>query len=354
MSVKAEESTQSKDISLVVVVTGMRLVRWIVLLIVAILLLAQFLGQLKGALRYPVAKWIFYLRHMIEITLGAVVRSSIPHYFGGRDRTDWILIVLVLAVGVAAGRIGSKARRKIFQHQMDSKVAALRADMGLQEGSSLTKDLEEKVRAMKSGGKTDRQELLKIFAETKRKLDGMGRDLAFLSIDVVGSTAMKEQEDPAAAQIDFAEYRKMVENIFKANGVIKAAWTPDGVMACFSHIDTAVKAGQGVINALDRFNREVKLMKTDFAIRCGVNSGFLYMDESTPLEQVSDRVIDIAGHMQKYAEPNTVAIPKTAIKPLAEVGGFSPTDKVVDGLEVYTWKRGSPAPPPPPPASGTA
>ena len=107
----------------------------------------------------------------------------------------------------------------------------------------------------------------------------MGRELAFLSIDVVGSTAMKEKESAAAAQIDFAEYRKMVE--------------------------------------------------------------------STPLEQVSDRVIDIAGHMQKYAEPNAVAIPKSAIKPLAEPDGFSPTDKVIDGLEVYTWRRSTTAPPPP-------
>ena len=347
MSVKAQEAAGSRDTSLMAIVTGARIVRWIVLVIVAILLLAQVLSRFEGAYRYPVVQTIYYARHVIMSTMGAGVKAAIPTYIGGRDRTDWVLIVLVLAVGVFAGRIGDKAKRKMFQREMDTRVAALRADMGLQEGSKLTKDLEDKVRAMKSGGKTDREELLKIFAETKRKLDGMGRELAFLAIDVVGSTAMKEEEDPAAAQIDFAEYRKMVESVFRTNGVIKAAWTPDGVMACFSHIDTAVRAGQQVINALDHFNSEVKLMKADFAVRCGVNSGYLYMDDATPLEQVSDRVIDIAGHMQKYAEPNTVAIPKTAVKPLAESAGFSPTDKVVDGLEVYTWRRGGAAPAPP-------
>lgn len=346
MSAKAETSTESRDISLVAIVAGARVVRWIVLAIVAILLLAQILSRFEGAYRYPVVQWIYYVRHLIMSTLGEGVKSAIPTYIGGHDRTDWVLIILALAVGVFAGRMGEKARRRMFQRQMDTKVAALRADMGLQEGSALTKDLEEKVRAMKAGGKTDREELLKIFAETKRKLDGMGRELAFLAIDVVGSTAMKEEEDPAAAQIDFAEYRKLVESVFRTNGVIKAAWTPDGVMACFSHIDTAVRAGQQVINALDHFNSDVKLMKSDFAVRCGVNSGYLYMDDATPLEQVSDRVIDIAGHMQKYAEPNTVAIPKTAVKPLAEAGGFSPTDKVVDGLEVYTWRRSVSTPPP--------
>ncbi len=344
MAVKAEQSAAPRDPSLVAIVTGTRIFRWIVLLIVAILLSAQLLSRFEGAYRYPLVKSIYTARHAIMSTLGEGLKNTIPTRIGGRDRTDWVLIVLALMTSVIAGRIGDGARRKMFQRQMDVKVAGLRADMGLQEGSALTKELEEKVRAMGSGGKTDREELLKIFAETKRKLDGMGRELAFLSIDVVGSTAMKEKEDAASAQIDFAEYRKLVENVFKANGVIKAAWTPDGVMACFSHIDTAVKAGQGVINALDHFNREVKLMKTDFEVRCGVNSGFLYLDDNMPLEQVSDRVIDIAGHMQKYAEPNSVAVPKTAIKPLADAVGFSPTDKVVDGLEVYSWQHARAAP----------
>ena len=42
--------------------------------------------------------------------------------------------------------------------------------------------------------------------------------------------------------------------------------------------------------------------------RCGVNAGYVHFDEATPMEAMSDRVIDIAGHMQKYAEPNTVAV----------------------------------------------
>ncbi len=340
MAVKAEAGTDTKSGSLSAIVIAARLVRWVVLFIVVVLLLAQFLSRFEGAYKYPLVKMVYSTRAVIMETLGAGVRASIPTRFGGYDRTDWIIIVLALMASIGAGRVADGARRKIFQQQMDSKVASLRADMGVEAGSSLTRELEAKVQAMKSGGKTDREELLKIFAETKRKLDGMGRELAFLAIDVVGSTAMKEEEDAAAAQIDFAEYRKMVESVFRANGVIKAAWTPDGVMACFSHIDTAVKAGQGVINALDHFNREVKLMKTNFAVRCGVNSGFLYLDDNMPLEQVSDRVIDIAGHMQKYAEPNTVAVPKTAIKPLANAAGFAPTHKVVDGLEVYHWQQG--------------
>ena len=271
-------------------------------------------------------------------TVGERVRRNIPTYLNGRDGTDWLLIVLAVLASAGAGRVEDGARRRVFQRQMRMKVATLYADTGLKEGSKATQELEEKVRALKSGSKTDRKELMALFAETKRRLDGMGRELAFLSIDVVGSTAMKEQEHAPIVQLDFDEYRKLVERVFNANGVIKATWTPDGVMACFSQLDTAVKAGQGVIYSLDHFNREVKLMKSPFVVRCGVNAGFIYLDDDVPLEQVSDRVIDIAGHMQKHAEPNTVAVAKSIIKPLADVAGFERTEKVVDGLEVFSWK----------------
>src|SRR6185369_2993113 len=110
------------------------------------------------------------------------------------------------------------------------------------------------------------------------------------------------------------------------------------VMACFTDVDNAVQAGKDVIRALVHFNREVKLMRTDFAVRCGVNSGFVHFDERTPLEAISDRVIDIAGHMQKYAEPNTVAVAHKVIAPLRNPAGFTPTDRVVDGYQVASWR----------------
>ena len=74
---------------------------------------------------------------------------------------------------------------------------------------------------------------------------------AFLAIDVVGSVGMKAGEDPASVQYDFEEYRKLVEQIFRARGVLKTAWTPDGVMACFAHVEDACQAGKDVIKSCD-------------------------------------------------------------------------------------------------------
>jgi class 3 adenylate cyclase len=167
----------------------------------------------------------------------------------------------------------------------------------------------------------------------------MGRDLAFLAIDIVDSTGMKVDEDKAVVQHDFLQYRDFVSQILSDHGCLKSAWTPDGVMSCFSTVDGAVMAGTAVITGLETFNRQIKQMRRDFIVRCGVNSGFVIYDESMPLEMITDRAIDIAGHMQKHAAPNTVCIAKPAIEPLGARGGFTPAGREVDGYEVYEWKR---------------
>jgi hypothetical protein len=80
-------------------------------------------------------------------------------------------------------------------------------------------------------------------------------------------------------------------------------------------------------------------MKRDFVVRCGINAGYVYFDESIPLEEMSDRAIDIAGHMQKHAPPNSICIAKPAIEPLEDRTGFVQTTKIVDGYEVYMSER---------------
>ena len=139
---------------------------------------------------------------------------------------------------------------------------------------------------------------------------------------------------------DFREYKRFVDRILATHGCLRAAWTPDGVMSCFTAVDAAVRAAREIITGLDRFNREVKSIRRDFSVRCGVNSGFVYYDGSVPLEEISDRVIDIAGHMQKHAKPNTVCVAKPAIEPLGDRIGFEPSGRVVDGYEVYEWTSG--------------
>jgi hypothetical protein len=78
-------------------------------------------------------------------------------------------------------------------------------------------------------------------------------------------------------------------------------------------------------------------LKTDFAVRSGVNTGEVVFPEDKAMEEISDRVIDIAGHMQKYANVDSLWIGKPALDDLSSDQGFEPMEREVDGLEVYEW-----------------
>jgi len=207
------------------------------------------------------------------------------------------------------------------------------------ENAILLTPLNRNLDPVKTAKKGDREQLLKEFAQTKKKLGATERDLAFLAIDVVDSTGMKQGEEKAIVEHDFKEYKRYVERVLTTYGCLKSTWTPDGVMSCFTTVDAAVQGAREVVRGLGKFNREIKIMRGDFAVRCGVNSGFVYFHESLPLEEVSDRVIDIAGHMQKNAMPNSGRVAKPAIELLNERVGFEPSRRTVDVYEVYEWKN---------------
>lgn len=319
-----------------------RLVALALLALLALLLLPYAIAYVEGWENYAYLKSLMHTSAQAMDLMGGWLHRYVPTRIAGADRTLWILLGGVFVVQLFFGRLSSRLGARAEYLKILRNVQGWENEMGLDQNSSVTSELNSKLASLKEGKKKDRDELLRIFAETKRKLSGMGRELAFLSIDVVGSTSMKIGEDQESIEHDFKQYKILVDGIFQVNGLVKAAWTPDGVMACFSTIDTAVKAGKDVIRGLVGFNRDVKLMKTDFVVRCGVNAGFVYMDDTVPLQEVSDRVIDIAGHMQKYAEPNTVAVSKTVVEPMSHRHGFQETKKIVDGYQVYAWRAGDP------------
>ncbi|MDE2290780.1 MAG: adenylate/guanylate cyclase domain-containing protein, partial [Elusimicrobia bacterium] len=181
-------------------------------------------------------------------------------------------------------------------------------------------------------------ELLELMAQAKKQLESQKKSLSFLAIDVVNSTGMKVGEDPAIATRDFKLYRKLVEKAIADNNGLKAAWTPDGVMICFPTAAAAVSAAKQVIKDLEHFNAHVKAMHHPFKVRCGINTGTVLFDDTVPMEEMSDRSIDIAGHMQKYADANAIFIGKHVIEEMRTATDFQPASREVDGCEVYAWR----------------
>jgi class 3 adenylate cyclase len=268
----------------------------------------------------------------VEKIGASFLKAYIPTKISGHEAATWIIVFLLLILW----RISSRLKDYFFSNaNMPEKEREEKIARAMQRPAEDGRDAEK---LNPEDGKS-RAELLKVMATAKKKLDSLGRDLAFLAIDVVGSTEMKVNEDKSLVEYDFREFKKFVESKMIAQGALKSAWTPDGVMMCFPSIDAAVRTAQEVISGLDAFNKNVKTIRKDFHVRCGINAGHVYFDEATPMEEMSDRVIDVAGHMQKHAQPGTIAIAKPAIEPMQERDGFKPTGKVIDGYDVYHWEK---------------
>jgi len=295
------------------------------------ILLAFFLGILfaagltrfKDLEKYPVFYKALRYERNIETPLLTALRGVVPTKFQGTDISFWLLLSSVYGLSVGAGVSGARLFR--------------RAD-GLRSRRAELNSADALLRKAAAGGTLKRKELLEVYAKAKKSLEEQKRAMAFLSIDVVDSTGMKAGEEPGIAERDFLRYKKILEGIFKANHVHKSTWTPDGVMCCFDTTAAAVRSAQEVITGLEKFNREVKAIKRDFAIRAGINSGEVFCDDTTPMEEMTDRVIDIAGHMQKHGCVNGITVTRHAIEPLLGEFNFSDAARVVDGCPVFEWR----------------
>lgn len=314
------------------------LLRWTILAAILLLLAPYVLAFFENPRGHLVTNNALRYQEQFVQLAAPRLHQYVPTRIAGKDRTDWILVAGLVVVAIGAGSLRDRLVSRATARQIKRQIKHWKESMQIGAESHAAAVLDARFKPFENARSVGRGELLRAFAEAKKNLDAFGREAAFLSIDVVGSTSMKEREESATVQYDFAEYRKLVEAAFSEHRILKSTWTPDGVMACFPDIEGAVQAGKDVILRLEAFNRNVKLMRQDFAVRCGVNAGYVHFDEATPLEQMSDRVIDIAGHMQKYAEPNTVAVARMVIEPLRNTEGFEPTTTVVDGYNVSLWK----------------
>jgi class 3 adenylate cyclase len=171
----------------------------------------------------------------------------------------------------------------------------------------------------------------KVLKEAQRKR------CTFLSIDVVGSSQMKVDENPIAITASFRAYEDLLRRTFLATRAWKEAWTPDGVMVCFLNREQAVQAAKTILESLQDFNARENKLKTPFHVRCGANEGEVVVFEDSNLEKLVDQVIDVAGHMQRSAIPDTLRLSADLYKVLDDSTGFQPTGETVDALATYEW-----------------
>ena len=284
--------------------------------------------------------WVMQVRSLgdpLVVQLFILIKSQWPGFrFAG-------YLPLVLAITVSIVRVGvgvvlvpavGGLRKRVAELEMNPAARAA----AVQGEESNRVDSEQ-----------GRGELLKRYREIESALRKTERKrCTFLSIDVVGSTKMKENERELPVTITFQAYMKMLEGVFEKHSAWKQSWTPDGVMVCFLDADVAVAAGQEVLRQLRVFNRTENLLRSRISVRCGLNEGEVPIFEDSKLEKIIHRVIDIAGHMQKYARPDTLWLSAHVHEQLADGSSFKPAGKQVDGQHAYEWSPSLALPDTPP------
>jgi hypothetical protein len=302
----------------------MRIIRRLILAFIALYFFTIWFSNFNDIDNYPIIQKVTHIGESVNNYFLTEMRNFLPTTFEGKKIADWKLllsgsIALYIFFGIIGGRFSRKAEL------LRDKSAELAKPNSGAMGSHTLVNLK-------------RNELLKIYADAKKTLEDHKQELAFLSIDVVDSTGMKVGEETVMAELDFSQYKGFVVAIINKNKALKSTWTPDGVMICFENVKDTVKAAQEIIIGLKEFNQKIKVIKRDFRIRAGINSGVVYSDATTPMEEMTDRVIDIAGHMQKYGCVDGISISKHAIEPLLEEFDFVDASRLVDDCPVYEWK----------------
>ena len=184
-----------------------------------------------------------------------------------------------------------------------------------------------------------REQLYKEYRKIEKTLkEAKRKQCTFLSVDVVGSTGMKDGETEIAITSTFRAYEELLKRTFKATHAWKESWTPDGVMICFLNREDAIEAGKTILEKLIPFNSGGgNALKTRFDVRVGANEGEVVVFEDSDLEKLVEHVIDVAGHMQKHATPGTLLLSKELYEVLEDPGGFERAGKEVDGYQTYQW-----------------
>ena len=157
------------------------------------------------------------------------------------------------------------------------------------------------------------------YAELHREMMNNMKIRTFLSIDVVGSKKLKSNEDPFLVQFSFQEYQKLVaQQVNDFNGDIHST-SGDGAMASFVSAVDACRSAQAILDILSNFNSHGNRLSNPFVVRLAAHTGPVILDTVGKISETYSETLDIAGHMQKSAEPGVLEISSTTRESLGDI-----------------------------------
>ena len=201
----------------------------------------------------------------------------------------------------------------------------------------------------------ERQELLRQLVELQDKLRSGEQSVTFLSVDIVGSTKMKQQSDPLSVEFTFNEYHRFAEAVARKHQGRVHSTAGDGVTLAFESPQSAFAAAKNLQAGMIELNTFRNKIGVPIVVRCGVHTGTVVAPESGNIKSLNfASVIDIASHLQKNCPPGGIALSEAAAMHLP--GGpaaFGPTRIEATDVKGVVWmpktaSTSAPAAGPPP------
>jgi len=184
----------------------------------------------------------------------------------------------------------------------------------------------------------DRHALLSQLLEIQTKLRQDEKYVSFISVDLVGSTKIKTENDDLAVEFTLNEYHKFIESVVAKHGGKIHSTAGDGVTCVFDEAPAAISAGKAMQAGLFEFNAFRNKLKDPVSMRAAVHTGNVLAPgrESTAVNFA--HVIDVAAHLQKLAEPGTLAVSAATAM---HVGGLNTigTERITaEDIEAAIWR----------------
>lgn len=202
---------------------------------------------------------------------------------------------------------------------------------------------------------TERQQLLQQLVELQDRLKSGEQAMSFLSLDVVGSTKMKQVADPLNVEYTFTEYHKWVDWVVQRYGGKVHSTAGDGITCAFHHPNNAYAAARYLQTGIVELNTFRNKIGMPIVLRAGIHYGVVNAPEGGDVTKINfASVIDIAAHMQKVAPAGGIAVSEAAAELVqggpAAIGGESVEVSNTKGLVWQPRVSSSvPAPSGPPP-----
>lgn len=297
----------------------------------ALVLLALFVFEFVHVRAVETNRYFLILRHPFDLLI-----RTVSHWFHWnwprRGPVNYVPLGLTVAVMIVKSFLDGVLQRADFlaRTALKPKKRPGLADVSEASDQALFK--------LSAESEHNRAILLKRYREIEEALKAAGsKNCTFLSIDVVGSTKMKVGEEATHIAATFQAYEELVRRTLDEYRVWKQTWTPDGVMTCFLDRQLALGAAQRLLIDLRTFNAEKNKLRTPIEVRAGMSEGEVSIFEDTPMEKVADHIVDVAGHMQKYAREGSLWLGEDVYAKLTDKAGFTPAGKEVDGFAAYEW-----------------